>query len=222
MIKRVLAALAGAVVAAYAGQAAASIVEITLHGTINEVFPGSQPGFSVGDVLTLTTRFDTSGTPQDIHVHPQTRVGIDYHTGQTFYHLWPLPTSGTEFWRIDGDGFTWQASDDYLDGYGGPNIYMDDNYRITNMYGLLVRNGSATVPYLQIGTGIFVQPGHGLYGNTSDPGLAYGTWDFTHASVRVDGAFVSAPEPAAWLLMLAGFTMMGASFRSNRLRTRPS
>jgi hypothetical protein len=180
--------------------AGAAIYEITVTGQLNQqLAPGTQPGFDVGDVFTVTTRFDSS------RISPQAG-------GVQSANLWPLPVTGPEFWRMDAGGFTWQSQDDYLDGLGGPEIWLSGR-RVVGMQADLVRSDSNTVPFVRLVSGgaFTVEPGHNLYGNRSDPGVFLGTWDFAGATVLIDG--VAAPEPAAWATMLIGFLGIGLSLR---------
>jgi hypothetical protein len=227
MSKSVVAGLACTVTLACAGQAGAAVYEITVQGSLtSQSATGSEPGFAVGDVLTMTTRFEASGPPTYYLDNLHARY-IYYNPGDApLFHLWPLPTTGTEFWRIDGDGFTWQSSDDYLDGLYGPNIFLDSGDHFRGVQGLLVRGGSATVPYLKLqGLDFTLTGGNGLYSNLSDPGAFKGSWDWGNAIVKVDGVlipqgFVAVPEPSAWAMLIAGFGMIGALFRRRAPRAR--
>jgi hypothetical protein len=224
MSRRVAAALCAVLFLTCAGQASASVYEITVQGTITgQTAYGSEPGVNVGDVLKMTTRFEAEGPPVAYPAGPTTRYQWSQASGD-YYHLWKLPTTGAEFWRIDGDGFTWQSSDDYLDGDGGPNIYLDSAGHFRGARAWLDRSGSATVPYLILqGIGFTLTGGKGLYANTSDPGTFSGSWDWGDAIVKIDGVEIpqgvtAVPEPSAWALLVGGFAMMGGLLRRSRAR----
>jgi hypothetical protein len=183
--------------------AGAAIYEITVTGRLSQqLASGTQPGFDVGDVFMVTTRFDSS------RISPQAG-------GVQNVNLWPLPTTGPEFWRMDAEGFTWQSQDDYLDGLGGPAIQLSGR-RVVGMQAALVPTGSTAVPFVRLAPGatFTVEPGGNLYGNSSDPGWFVGAWDFAGATVLIDG--VAVPEPAAWTTMLIGFLGLGLAVRRRR------
>lgn len=200
-MKTVSALAIAAIATAIALPSNAAIYEITVRGTlIEQLAVGTLPGLDVGDVLTMTTRFDSS------------RISL-LSSGSQQAHLWPLPTTGPEFWRIDGEGFTWISRDDYLDGLGGPNIYMNHGH-VYDMSGNLVRSNSSISPYLILhGTGdtFSIVTKSFLYNNTTDAGSFKGLWDFERAEVKIDGVLV--PEPSTWALMILGFGAAGAMIR---------
>ena len=74
---------------------------------------------------------------------------------------------------------------------------------------------SLDAPFSGIGsTSIFTLNGF-TFANSDTGELAFGSFNPTSIDVTVTSA---APEPSAWVLMLAGVGLMGAAFRSRRRR----
>lgn len=203
----------------WAGSAeAARYYEITLKGELVselgyapwELNPGVDQNLAVGDIVTLTARFNADRAFAQ---------GGGFVAG-----LYGLPTSGEEFWSLDVGGLAWNSIHEMYDGFP---IYVDDeNYyadpsirfaggKVTGVSGEMVPTWTDTVPVFRL-SDFRIEPGEGLYGNTYGTQGFKGTWDYAGSSAVLSGV----PEPATWAMMIIGFGVTGAMFRADRRRRR--
>lgn len=93
-------------------RADATVFEITVQGRlVSQMNPGVDPLMSVGDILTVSTRFD------------DTRVMQWGNYGYKIAGLYGLPTSGAQFWNAKLNGLTWISQHEIYDGLPfGTNI----------------------------------------------------------------------------------------------------
>jgi hypothetical protein len=195
---------------------AARYYEVSLTGALvselgrgpGELNTGVDPNLDVGDVLTLTARFSPEWTFE---------AG-----GQTVAGLYGLPTSGEEFWRIDGGGMTWRTTDELLDGFpfhiegdrvfGLPSITFAGG-KVVGVGGEMLPAGNSDRPLLAMtGATFHIEPGEGLYGNIYDSQGFAGVWDLENSSAILTGI----PEPATWAMMISGFGLIGGILRLRR------
>ena len=146
--------------------AAAQYYEVTLKGELTkelgypawDLNTGVDPHLAIGDIVTLTARFDASRALAQ---------GGGFIAG-----LYGLPTSGDEFWRLDVGGLTWTSTDEMYDGFP---IYLDDEAfyadpsitfasgKVTGVSGSMVPTWTDAVPVFQLAA-FRIEPGEGLYG----------------------------------------------------------
>jgi hypothetical protein len=193
-----------------ASQAATFFAEIT--GTVtSQIDPGFDPNIAIGDKVVMSSRFDDSRIFDNGTLRAATVYG--------------LAPSGEHFWNIKLNNFTWQTSDDELDG---SSIDFDDLDRPLSMpyfellpggkigspVGALTRVDTNEIPrfYTFGGSTSQILRGDFLYGNTTEtPGFIV-TWNLANAK------FVQVPEPSIWAMTIIGFGIVGAASRK-RART---
>lgn len=200
--------------------AAAQYYEVTLKGELTkelgypawDLNTGVDPNLAIGDIVTLTARFDASRALAQ---------GGGFIAG-----LYGLPTSGDEFWRLDVGGLTWTSTNEMYDGFP---IYLDDEAfyadpsitfasgKVTGVSGSMVPTSTDAVPVFQLAA-FRIEPGEGLYGNTYNSQGFGGVWDYANSSITLS----AVPEPAAWAIMIVGFGMTGAAVRAARRRSAPA
>lgn len=204
-------ALAAILAAASAtGQAATYYAE--LKGTVtSQIDPGSDPNIAIGDTVIMSSRFD------DSHIFDNGTL-----RAATVYGLAP---SGEQFWNIKLNDYTWQTSDDELDGFpldfdaqghplSMPYFELLPGGKIGAPFAFLTRPDTSEIPrfYGSGGSTSQILRGDFLYGNTAEtPGFVV-TWDLAKAK------FVQVPEPSIWAMTIIGFGIVGVASRK-RART---
>ena len=205
----------------WAGSAeAAQFYEVTLKGELTkelgfgpwELNTGVDQNLAIGDIVTLTARFDASRA---------------LHQGGGFVAgLYGLPTTGDEFWRLEVGSLSWASTTEMFDGfpididdetfYADPSITFTGG-KVTGVSGDMVPTETDAVPVFFLG-GFRIEPGEGLYGNTYNSQGFGGVWDYANSTVTLS----AVPEPAAWAMMIVGFGMTGAAIRATRRRPAPA
>jgi len=192
------------------GHAATYLAQIT--GTVtSQINSGSDPNISLGDTVVMTSRFDDSRIFDNGVLRAASVFG--------------LPTSGEQFWNIKLNDFTWQTSDDELDGFpidfdlndhplSMPYFELLPGGKIGSPVTMLTRVNTNEIPSFYSSGGATAQifAPNGSYGNTSKtPGFNV-TWNLDSAKL------VQVPEPSMWAMTIIGFGIVGAASR-RRART---
>lgn len=193
-----------------AGQAATYLIE--LKGTVtSQVDPGSDPNMTVGDTVTMSSRFT------DANIFDN---GVNRYA--TFYGL---PTSGDTFWNVKLNALTWSSAAEFLDGapfdfdandhpLSFPLVELLPGGGIGTPEGLLIPASRNDIPIFDLYRGE-IRSGDFLAGNTyQSPGFNV-TWDLAGAK------FSAVPEPSVWAMTIVGFGLVGAASRkrARSLRT---
>ena len=200
---KVLSATAALASLVPSGAHAATLL-VSLTGTIlKQTAPGHEVApIEVGDELHLSATIDTS------LIRPYGSTGLTF---ASFYY------TGT--FSVTHSYYEWSPSDEINDGDDGargfslPALIFDDK-RVVGVIGHLVRT-SGTAPNLRsqgLNPTFFLNDEPFLYNNSYDGPAFEGRWNFDTSSAAV-------PEPATWAMMIAGFAMLGAAFRSRGRRS---
>lgn len=97
-------ALATSILTALPAAAATYNIEVSGVLTSANSNTGTDPNLSVGSIITLTTSFDSS-------------LLVPWgDSGYSVVGLYSLPANGNSFFRIDGPGVTWKATDSLGEG----------------------------------------------------------------------------------------------------------
>lgn len=150
---------------ALSGPAQAVIYEIRVEGTlVSQLNPGTDPNLAIGDKIVVTARFDETLSEK--------WGDLGYY--QAGFYRANLPdccsgvavgTNGPEFFRIDGPGMTWRASDhendfeEFFIGdrpplaeiWGFPGIAFDESH-VLGLAGFLYPAGSSVRPQIELGS----------------------------------------------------------------------
>jgi len=205
-------ALLAAAIAASPLQAASFYAE--LHGTLSSQVDNSfsDAALKVGDELVMTALFRSED------------VGFNFATGDPANTAWATPgypTAGDHYFRIDGGGFTWNASDDINSG-----PYLDfANGHVTALHAGLVEADAADRPGLEASSAVIGVNGpnsifdaRSFYNNGyKTPGFII-AWDYAGSTFRAVQGASAVPEPAAWAMLITGFGVAGGALR-RRSRT---
>lgn len=114
-MKRVISAAAVGLALLCANQASAATYIVTLKGTLtSQNGPGSDPNFSVGDVMTMTARFESD------------RVVEWGSYGHSTAGLYGLETFGATFVKFEMAGKVWSSYNETYDG--GDPFYTSYRY----------------------------------------------------------------------------------------------
>jgi hypothetical protein len=194
-----------------ASQANATIYQAELRGYLSQQLDLSfdDPLMSLGEPIVLKAQF-SSDRVYDEFEQPNSPGESGYFV--TYAHMGGLGPSGSEFFRIDTNNFTWSGYDDRIGGYAMPWMTFDLG-KITGLYGSLLESDSSAKPGIDLhGTDAYVVAGHNVdLNNYVSPGFKI-TWDFASSSVS------AVPEPSSWLLMIGGAGMIGVALRRKRRR----
>lgn len=141
-------------------RADATVFEITVQGRlVSQINPGVDPLMSVGDTITVSSRFDDS------------RVMEWGSYGYKIAGLYGLPTTGVQFWNAKLNGLTWKSQDEFLDGapfgehynsladsslnfsktLGAPAFIFTD-HQVLGLAGWMIPVGTNSTPNLQLGS----------------------------------------------------------------------
>jgi len=198
--------------AAIASPALAALKEVRVTGTVTEITHPEHgaDGTQIGDVATITARFDYAKLRD---VTDQVVAQFPGATGTNIRAVtMAAPGSGFKI-TFRGDTFT-QAVFAGTDPYGNGADYPLVLYSGNDFWGFSVFSQRAD----GFGVGFFSEAeiayesppafagGFGCCYNFGDEAFR-GTVDIAHATIA------DVPEPSAWVLMIAGFGLVGAMAR---------
>lgn len=199
--------------ALWASQAGAVTYVAQMTGTLTQQYDTSfnDSLMSLGETITLSARFDDSQI-YDEFVPPPGPGDIGSY--QMFAHA-PYGPTGESFFRIDSANFTWSGYDDRLGGAAYPWIEFEGG-KVKGLWGSLLEADSSAKPGIDMyGARADIVAGNNVdLNNYVSPGFKI-TWDFG-SSYFGPAQANAVPEPATWLSMLSGFTLLGLAFRRRR------
>jgi hypothetical protein len=184
-----------------AAPAGASTYLAELHGVVSQQIDlsFSDPHVKLGDVYTITARFD------DSMIEPYWSTDGTQLIAAHAVSFQGAPLTGDFSFKVEGSGFEWSSFTDRLDG---ARLFFD-NGKVSGFSGDLLPAETDERPGIESSGPALAH----IYGgentdlnNYKSPGF-WVTWD-------LDGSKVTAvPEPASWAMMIAGFGLVGGGLR---------